>query len=96
MRHSPEPIVHLVQPRPVSWHTLLEPIAKELNVPLVPYTDWLSALESSVEQGSAQEVEVMRLNPALRLLLFFKAQSTAMTPDRVAMGLVFISTDKAV
>ena len=65
-------------------------------MPLVPYTDWLSALESSVEQGSAQEVEVMRLNPALRLLLFFKAQSTAMTPDREAMGLVFISTDKAV
>ncbi|KAM5540084.1 hypothetical protein V8D89_006224 [Ganoderma adspersum] len=96
MRHSPEPIVHLVHPRPVSWHSLLEPIAKELNVPLVPYTQWLSALESSVEQGSSQEVEAMRLNPALRLLPLYKAQSTAMTPDREAMGLVFISTDKAV
>ncbi|PIL34373.1 hypothetical protein GSI_03148 [Ganoderma sinense ZZ0214-1] len=96
MRHSPEPIVHLVHPRPVSWQSLLEPIAKELNVPLVPYTQWLSALESSVEHGSAQEVEVMRLNPALRLLPFYKVQSKAMTPDREAMGLVFISTDKAV
>ena len=65
-------------------------------MPLVPYADWLSALESSVEQGSAQEVEAMRLNPALRLLPFYKAQSTAMTPDREAMGLVFISTDKTV
>ena len=96
MRHSPESIVHLVNPRPVSWHSLLEPIAKELNVPLVPYTQWLSALENSVEQGSSEEVEAMRLNPALRLLPFYKAQSTAMTPDREAMGLVFISTDKAV
>ena len=65
-------------------------------MPLVPYTQWLSALENSVEQGSSQEVEAMRLNPALRLLPFYKAQSTAMTPDREAMGLVFISTDKAV
>ena len=96
MRHSPEPIVHLVHPRPVSWRALLEPIAKELNVPLVPYDQWVSALESSVEQGSAEEVEAMRLNPALRLLAFFKAQSIAMTPDREAMGLVFISTDTAV
>ncbi|PIL34345.1 hypothetical protein GSI_03120 [Ganoderma sinense ZZ0214-1] len=96
MRHSPEPIVHLVHPRPVSWRSLLEPIAKEVNVPLVPYTQWVSALESSVEQGSAQEVEAMRLNPALRLLSFFKAQSTAMAPEREAMGLAFISTGKAV
>ena len=96
MRHSSEPIVHLVHPRPVSWSTILEPIAKELNVPLVPYAKWLSALEGSVEQGSAEEVEAMRLNPALRLLEFYKAQATTMTPDREAMGLVFISTDKAV
>ena len=96
IRHSREPIVHLVHPRPASWRSILEPIAKELSVPLVPYDQWVGTLESSVEQGTAQEVEAMRLNPALRLLQFFKAQSNAMTPDKEAMGLVFISTDKAV
>ncbi|KAI1789118.1 acetyl-CoA synthetase-like protein [Ganoderma leucocontextum] len=96
MRHSPEPILHLVHPRPVSWRTVLAPIAKELNVPLVPYGQWLSALESSVKQGSGEEVEAMRLNPALRLLPFYKVQNATMTPDREAMGLVFISTEKAV
>ncbi len=98
MRRSPEPIVHLVHPRPVLWRTLLAPIAQELNVPLVPYARWLSALGGSVERGSAEEVEAMRLNPALRLLSFYEAQgeTTEGTPDREAMGLVFIATDKAV
>ncbi|KAI1791167.1 acetyl-CoA synthetase-like protein [Ganoderma leucocontextum] len=98
LRRSPEPIVHLVHPRPVPWRTLLAPIAQELGVPLVPYTQWLSALAGSVEHGSAEEVEAMRLNPALRLLPFYKAQgeTTEGAPDREAMGLVFIATDKAV
>ncbi|KAM5543040.1 hypothetical protein V8D89_003424 [Ganoderma adspersum] len=98
MRHSSEPIVHLVHPQPVPWHTLLAPIAQELDVPLVPYAQWLVALEGSVERGSAEEVEAMRLNPALRLLSFYKAQTetTGGTLEREAMGLVFIATDKAV
>ena len=98
MRRSSEPIVHLVHPRPVSWSTLLAPLAQELDIPLVPYAEWLSALEGSVERGSAEEVEAMRLNPALRLLSFYKAhgETTEGAPDREAMGLVFIATDKAV
>ena len=98
MRLSREPIVHLVHPYPVSWSTLLAPLAQELDVPLVPYTEWLSALEGSVERGSAEEVEAMRLNPALRLLSFYEAQGGATdgAPEKEAMGLVFIATDKAV
>ena len=96
MRYSPEPILHLVHPRPVYWRTLLEPIAQELGVPLVPYAEWLAKLEGSVEHGSAEEVEAMKANPALRLLPFYKAQAETMTADREAMGLVFISTEKAV
>ncbi|TBU23410.1 acetyl-CoA synthetase-like protein [Dichomitus squalens] len=96
MRRSPESVLHLVHPHPVPWHALLAPIAEELGVPLVPYTQWLEKLEGSVEHGSAEEVEAMKANPALRLLPFYKAQAGTMTPDREAMGLVFISTEKAV
>ena len=98
MRHSPEPIVHLVHPQPVPWHTLFAPIAQELDVSLVPYAQWLSALQGNVERGTAEEVEAMRLNPALRLLSFYEAQTETAggAQEREAMGLVFISTNKAV
>ena len=52
----------------------MEPIAQELGVPLVPYSEWLSKLEASSGEGSADEVDGMRANPALRLLDFFRGQ----------------------
>ncbi|KAJ3557213.1 hypothetical protein NM688_g1592 [Phlebia brevispora] len=59
MRNAEASILHLAHPRPVPWRRFLEPIAHALQVPLVPYTDWLSALKQS---GS--EVEDLRQNPA--------------------------------
>ena len=98
MRHSLDPIVHLLHPRPVSWHTLLAPIAQELDVPLVPFTEWLSRLEGSVAQGSAEGVKTMGLNAALRLLSLYKARGEIV--DRTlgvdVMGFATIGTDKAV
>ena len=95
MRRSPEPFLHLVHPRPVSWHTVMTPIAAHFGVPLVPYEHWLTALETSVVPGSAAEIDAMKLNPALRLLPFFKVQGQSITPDREPMGLVYLSTEKA-
>ncbi|KAI0677488.1 acetyl-CoA synthetase-like protein [Trametes maxima] len=88
MRSAPAPILHLVHPRPVSWHTILSPIASALDVPLVPYADWLAALERT-----ARGVEAMRENPALRLLEFFRTQSFA--EDREPLGFKHLSTEKA-
>ena len=95
MRNSQEPILHLVHPRPVTWHSLITPIAAELNVPLVSYDEWLSALESSAAAGSANEVDAMAANPALRLLSFFQAQRGVLTAAREAMGLVQLLTEKS-
>ena len=95
MRHSSEPILHLVHPRPVQWNTLLTPIAETLGVPLVSYDEWINALSTSVTAGSADEVEAMTVNPALRLLPFYQAQKEVSTSDREAMGLVILSTEKA-
>ncbi|PIL33564.1 hypothetical protein GSI_04187 [Ganoderma sinense ZZ0214-1] len=102
LRHSSDPIVHLVHPRPVPWDSVLEPIARELNVPFVPYRTWLSTLEGSVvgEPGSTEQAHARRRNPALRLLPFYREQEEkieeAHGPEREAMGFVFLSTDKAV
>lgn len=94
MRHSPEPFVHLVHPRPTPWHTIMAPIASDFNVPLVPYEHWLTALETSVVPGSAAEVDAMKVNVALRLLPFFKSQKNNPS-EREPMGLVYLSTEKA-
>lgn len=74
MRKSSSPFLHLVHPRPVKSKAIMEPIASELGVPLVPYPEWLSKLEECARDGSADEVDGMRANPALRLLDFFRAQ----------------------
>ena len=66
MRHSQEPFLHLVHPRPAPWHNVVAPIAAELGVPLVPYQEWFAALQASISSGGADEVELMKANPALR------------------------------
>ena len=75
MRKSTARTLHLVHPRPVPWKAIITPIAEELDVPLVPYSQWLTALEKCAAEGSTDEVDAMRANPALRLLDFFHAQS---------------------
>ena len=81
MREASSPILHLVHPRPVGWRTLVAPIAQDLGVPLVSYTDWLKALEACAQEGAEEEVDAMRANPALRLLEFFRAQGSADKPE---------------
>ncbi|TFK94521.1 acetyl-CoA synthetase-like protein [Polyporus arcularius HHB13444] len=95
MRHSREPFLHLVHPRPTPWHNIISPIADSLGVPLVPYEQWLTALKSSVEHGSPAEIEMMKLNPALRLKPFYEAQGRTVSRDREPMGLVYLDTTKA-
>ena len=47
MLSSPEPILHLTHPHPSRLRTLLTVTARELDVPLVPYANWLEALSST-------------------------------------------------
>ena len=95
MRHASEPIVHLVHPRPVPWRTVIAPIAAELEVPLVPYETWLSALEGSTRGvADAAEVELMKANPALRIVDFFRG--LRLSADHEPLGMVYLSSEKAV
>lgn len=95
MRNSPTPILHLVNPRPASWHTLIAAIAEELGVPLVPYTEWLASLEKSAgELSGERDVGAMRDNSALRLLDFFRRRAEA-REGREPLGMPRLSTEKA-
>ena len=58
--------LHLVNPMPSQWDDVFGYIAERLDVPLVPYREWLSKLkEASTAVQNIQE------HPALRLLEFY-------------------------
>jgi hypothetical protein len=89
-------VLHLAHPQPVSWKSIISVAAKELGVPLVPYADWLRALEESLQDASKSQVEHMRANPALRLLPFYKkADAETKRDGREAMGLPLMNTTRA-
>ncbi|OJA18266.1 hypothetical protein AZE42_05820 [Rhizopogon vesiculosus] len=69
MLDSPPGVYHLVHPRPVAWIILMREVARLMNVPLVPYNQWLATLE---KQASSQMAKSSQTNPALRLFDFFR------------------------
>ncbi|KAI9060104.1 acetyl-CoA synthetase-like protein [Trametes sanguinea] len=94
MRHSVEPFLHLVHPKPVPWRTVIAPIAEALGVPLVAYDEWVTSLQKSINgRGTEEEVELMKANPALRLVDLFKGLKTS--PERESLGTVYLSTQKS-
>ncbi|KAJ7844462.1 hypothetical protein B0H13DRAFT_2411530 [Mycena leptocephala] len=65
-------IVHLINPRPGTWSTLANIIAADRDIPLVPYTEWLSQLENVAQKQTQEDSKSFR---ALRLLPFFRSQN---------------------
>ncbi|KAJ7449030.1 hypothetical protein B0H11DRAFT_2079260 [Mycena galericulata] len=74
-------IVHLINPQPTSWSTLAHVIAAELDVPLAPYAEWLSQLESN-----SQTQEHSKSFRASRLLPFFRSQNRQTSQQEDAFG----------
>lgn len=98
MADSNAPCFHLVHPRPGVWSSIMEPLAKSLNISVVPYDEWVTRLEKSGEGLNAdEEVEMMRLNPALKIIdMFIQGRTTvASSASREAMGLPHLQTTQA-
>lgn len=64
MLDSPPGVYHLTHPNPVAWSILVREAARLMNVPLVPYTQWLASLE---KQASSRRAELSQNNPALKV-----------------------------
>ena len=87
--------LHLAHPRPVPWSAVVEPIAKLLGIPMVSYDEWLAKLVKSGEGLTAErEVEVMRENPALKLLDFF-SHIDPTSPNPEAMNVAPLDVSEA-
>lgn len=77
MRDSPIPVLHIVNPHPISWSVISKTIANELSVPLVPYAEWLHCLEKGfTEHDNAARGNGRGDNPALPLIDYFRAAAT--------------------
>ncbi|KAA1470564.1 acetyl-CoA synthetase-like protein [Dentipellis sp. KUC8613] len=71
-RHSSSEIVHLIHPRPVPWSTVFRAFSSALNIPLIPYADWIARLDKSAEGVRPfADTNEFSNNPALRLLDWF-------------------------
>jgi hypothetical protein len=90
--------LHIVHPRGVPFNTLIAPAASSLNVPLVPYPEWLSKLsEEEHETQSHSETNLEKAqasNPALRLFGFY--QSARVGPEWEPLGAARLETKRAV
>ncbi|KAF8161947.1 hypothetical protein K438DRAFT_1909851 [Mycena galopus ATCC 62051] len=76
--------------RPIAWRTLGAVVSAELNVPLVPYADWLSRLEDAAKaQGHAAPLR------AARLLEFFKSVNHKNGDDEEAFGFTKLDMTRA-
>ena len=93
MRHSNEPVLHLVSPNPVPWRAFLQPFSEAMDVPLVPYATWLEAMENSLKDNSVSETELVARNPGLKLLSFYRG-ATFDEGDE-PLGVVRLDTTKS-
>jgi len=83
---NPAHTVHLVHPRPVSWHSIAAAIASELSIPLVPFLEWLETLEKVALTLSQNTNEPHRRGPrVVQLIPFFRAQVHKTASGRVAL-----------
>lgn len=95
MRNSPYPILNLTHPRPVSWSNIITPVAELLNLPLFPFSDWLARLRGSAKDTTISEDELIKQNPGVMLLDFYRQEETATGGEKEAMGLRTMDTSKA-
>ena len=95
LRASDAPYLHLIHPCAVSWPTIAEPVAQEFGLQHVSLDKWISLLDASGDGLDADsEVEMARVNPALKLLEFFSACRSS-EHAQIAVGLRGLDVSRA-
>lgn len=84
--------LNLEHPAPYSWSTVFQAFSRELNVPLVPWTQWLNKLE----EANASDPKNKLRNPAALLIPFFRNGKVEANPKMEAPGNTpFMTMEKA-
>lgn len=67
MAGSPEPILHLVHPRPVNWSVFSDASSAALGIHSVPYEEWIGKVRKSSALAPLSATALVD-NPVLHLL----------------------------
>ncbi|KDR73164.1 hypothetical protein GALMADRAFT_158296 [Galerina marginata CBS 339.88] len=97
MRGTENETLHLVHPKPVQWNDIMQVLATTLNVPLVPYVEWIARLESSAHDADETGPGAENRRAALKLTHFYRIGLNASSHNTESMGLLpKVATDKGV
>ncbi|KAK7050038.1 hypothetical protein VNI00_005470 [Paramarasmius palmivorus] len=90
--------INLVHPRPIRASLMMEHLSKELGLPLVRYSEWLNALESSAANAPPAPSSYSLSNPAISLLHFYRNARGRLNTEveGEAFGFTAMKTDTAV
>ncbi|KAJ7622628.1 putative aminoadipate reductase [Mycena polygramma] len=61
--------VNLVHPRPIPWDRVMQAVANDAQLPLIPFPDWIQQLQVRSAAATAEDFETV---PGLKLLDFFR------------------------
>ncbi|KAJ6578491.1 acetyl-CoA synthetase-like protein [Mycena capillaripes] len=62
--------INLVHPRPIPWDVVMSAMADTVQLPLIPFPDWVGQLQARSAKATAEDIAKI---PAIKLLDFFKA-----------------------
>lgn len=95
MRLWDSSFLHLVHPKPVTYSSIIQLIAKELDVPLVPYPIWVSKLNDAL-QASSGSVQSAKSNPAFKLIEFYRGVKEVPNEDQEAFVMTRLETGQTI
>ncbi|KAF8174362.1 hypothetical protein K438DRAFT_1849366 [Mycena galopus ATCC 62051] len=67
---TPPLAVNLIHPRSVPWDFVMSAMARETQLPLIPFADWIQQLQDRSAQATAHDLANI---PGIKLLGFFNA-----------------------
>lgn len=76
VRNSSSPVMNIAHPHPVPWTYVMRSVSSLLNLPMVPFSEWVSKLDNAAKNPNA-----LKSNPALALLDFYKQMSPSFADD---------------
>lgn len=98
MLDTNEEVLHIVNPKPVPWNDVASSFAEALGIQLVPYSEWLAALEGRSAALTTEPEEVQKAFvevPALRLMDFFRVARADIEAGKEALSVVSLASEKA-
>jgi len=77
--------LHLVHPRPISWHTIAIAMSSEFSVPLVAFSEWLTILEQAAQATTTLKAKSRDFR-APKLIPFYRSLEERSSSSRMSVG----------